>query len=88
MLQSLKRAGFFEECNGLVIGDISNIKKNTTKWGKPIEQLIVDVVAQYDFPVLFNFPAGHEKDNRALIFGRKIKLNVNKEKPSTLIFKD
>ena len=88
MLQSLKRAGLFEECNGLVIGDISNIKKNTTKWGKPIEQLILDVVAEYDFPVLFNFPAGHEKDNRALILGRKINLKVNTDKPSTLVFKD
>jgi len=86
MLQSLKRAGFFEHCNGLVIGNISNIKKNTTKWGKPIEELILDVVAEYDFPVLFNFPAGHEKDNRALIFGRNIKLDVTKEGTSTVVF--
>ena len=88
MLQSLKRAGFFNNCKGLVIGDLSNIKKNTTKWGKPIEQLILDVVAEYDFPVLFNFPAGHEKDNRALILGRKVELKANKEKPSTLVFKN
>jgi len=76
MLQSLKRAGFFENCKGLVIGDISNIKKNTTTWGKSIEQLILDVVSEYDFPVLFNFPAGHEKDNRALILGRTITMKV------------
>lgn len=88
MLQSLKRAGFFNNCTGLVIGDISNIKKNTTKWGKSIEQLILDVVAEYDFPVLFGFPAGHEKDNRALILGRKINLKVKKVKPSTLFFKN
>ena len=76
MLQSLKRAGFFENCKGLVIGDISNIKKNTTTWGKSIEQLILDVVSEYDFPVLFNFPEGHEKDNRALILGRTITMKV------------
>jgi muramoyltetrapeptide carboxypeptidase len=88
MLQSLKRAGLFDECTGLVLGDISNIKKNTTKWGKPIEELILDVVAEYNFPILFNFPAGHEKDNRALIFGRQVQLKVNNEKPSTLVFKN
>ena len=88
MLQSLKRAGFFKKCTGLVIGDMSNIKKNTTKWGKTIEQLILDVVAEYDFPVLFNFPAGHEKDNRALILGRTVELNVSKIKPSKLVFKN
>lgn len=88
MLQSLKRAGYFENCKGLIIGDMSNIKKNTTKWGSSIEQLILDVVSEYNFPVLFDFPAGHETDNRALILGRKVSLSVNKEKPSTLIFKN
>lgn len=88
MLQSLKRAGFFEKCTGLVVGDISNIKTNTTKWGSAIEQLILDAVAAYDFPVLFNFPAGHEPDNRALILGRSIDLSVTKEGFSTVVFED
>ena len=65
MLQSLKRAGFFEKCKGIIVGDISKIKSNTTKWGSSMEQLILDVIAEYDFPVLFNFPAGHEPDNRS-----------------------
>ena len=86
MLQSLKRAGFFKKCKGLIIGDISNIKNNTTKWGKPIEQLILDVVSEYSFPVLFNFPAGHEKDNRALILGRTILVNVSNKNTSIVNF--
>jgi len=86
MLQSLKRAEFFKKCNGLIVGDISNIKMNTTKWGSTIEQLIFDVVAEYDFPILFQFPAGHESDNRALIFGRTIEVNVTKEGVSTVVF--
>jgi len=87
MLQSLKRAGFFEDCKGLIVGDISNIKKNTTVWGTSIEQLILDIVAEYDFPVLFHFPAGHEKDNRALILGKVVKLKVRTKKKSTVVFK-
>lgn len=87
MLQSLKRAGYFENCKGLIIGDISNVRENSTDWGKPIEQLILDVVKEYDFPVLFNFPAGHEKDNRALILGRTVELTVGNNE-STLIFKN
>ncbi len=86
MLQSLKRAGYFKDLRGLVVGDMSNIKKNTTKWGTSIEQLILDVVSAYDFPVIFNFPAGHETDNRALIFGRTIQMNA-KETTSEVIFK-
>ncbi len=86
MLQGLKRAGYFSNCEGLIIGDISNIKKNTTTWGSSIEQLILDVVKEFDFPVLFNFPAGHETDNRALILGKSIMMNV-KSTTSEVIFK-
>jgi len=78
MLQSLKRAGYFENCKGLIVGSISKVRKNTTPWGKSVQQLILDVVSEYDFPVLFNFPAGHEKDNHAMIFGRTIQLTVSK----------
>jgi muramoyltetrapeptide carboxypeptidase len=88
MLQSLKRAGFFEKCNGIIVGDISNIKTNSTKWGSSIEQLIYDVVAAYDFPILYQFPAGHEPDNRSLIFGRNIKMNVTKIGVSTVVFNE
>lgn len=84
MLQSLKRAGYFENLTGLIVGDMSNMRKNTTPWGTTVEQLILDVVAEYDFPVLFDFPAGHEDDNRALILGRAVKLTVGSEKSSVV----
>jgi muramoyltetrapeptide carboxypeptidase len=78
MLQSLKRAGYFTKVNAVIVGNMSSIKKNSTKWGSTIEQLILDVVPK-EIPVLFNFPAGHEADNRALIFGRNVHLEANKE---------
>jgi len=85
MLQSLKRAGYFENCKGVIVGDISRIRKNTTPWGKPVQQLILDVLEDYNFPIVFNMPSGHEDDNRALILGRTVELNVGKDK-STLVF--
>jgi len=87
MLQSLKRAGYFDNCKGVIVGDMTKLRKNTTLWGTSIEQLILDVLADYDFPIAFNMPAGHEKDNRALILGRTIQLNVTKEK-ATVVFKN
>lgn len=86
MLQSLKRANYFSTIKAVIIGDISLIKKNTTKWGSSVEQLILDALPK-DIPILFDFPAGHEPDNRAMIFGRKIKMTVNKgDQLSTVIF--
>ncbi len=85
MLQSLKRAGYFENCKGVMVGDMSKMRKNTTPWGTSVEQLILDALAEYDFPIVFNVPAGHEKDNRALILGRNATINVGKD-VSTVVF--
>ncbi|MGB6269746.1 MAG: LD-carboxypeptidase [Olleya sp.] len=82
MLQSLKRAGYFDNCKGVIVGDMSKLRKNTTLWGTSIEQLILDALSEYNFPIAFNMPAGHEDDNRALILGRNIELKVEKRKSS------
>ncbi|MCH2034368.1 MAG: LD-carboxypeptidase [Tenacibaculum sp.] len=85
MLQSLKRAGYFNKVKGIIVGDMTKIRKNTTPWGSSIEQLILDIVPN-EIPVLFGFPAGHEPDNRALIMGRTVKLSVT-DRLSSVSFK-
>jgi muramoyltetrapeptide carboxypeptidase len=85
MLQSLKRAGYFDHCKGVIVGDITKVRENPTPWGTSIEQLIIDAFSEYDFPIAFNMPAGHEKDNRAMILGRTVDLVVGKDK-STVVF--
>ena len=87
MLQSMKRAGYFDNLKGLVVGDMSKMRKNTTLWGTSVEQLILDALSEYDFPIAFNMPAGHEKDNRALVLGAKINLKVDKAQ-SLITYKD
>ncbi len=86
MLQSLKRAGYFNNCKGVVVGDFTKTKNNTTPWGVSTQQLILDVLADYNFPVAFNMPAGHAKDNRVLLFGATVSLEVTTNS-STLNFK-
>lgn len=84
MLQSLKRAGYFDDCKGVIVGGMSKMRTNTTLWGASVEQLIIDALAEYDFPIAFNMPAGHEPDNRALILGRTIQLKVGKTQSSVV----
>ena len=81
MLQSLKRAGYFNKVKGVIVGGMTKIRKNTTPWGSAIEQLVLDVVPN-NIPVLFDFPAGHEPDNRALIMGRTIQMKVGNSQSS------
>jgi muramoyltetrapeptide carboxypeptidase len=87
MLQSMKRAGYFDNCKGLLVGDMSKMRKNTTPWGTSVEQLIVDALADYDFPIAFGMPAGHEKNNYALVLGQDIELNVAGDKSLVIIKK-
>ena len=86
MLYSLKRAGYFEKCKGLIVGQISDVKKNTTDFGRSINELILDVLDEYNFPILFDFPAGHEKTNFPIILGRKVILDVSKSESEVIFY--
>tara|TARA_B100001059_G_scaffold47906_1_gene40809 strand:- start:79 stop:1044 length:966 start_codon:yes stop_codon:yes gene_type:complete len=86
MLYSLKRAGYFENCRGLIVGQISDVKKNTTDFGRSINELILDVLDEYNFPILFDFPAGHEKTNFPIILGRKVILDVSKSESEVIFY--
>jgi muramoyltetrapeptide carboxypeptidase len=86
MMMSLKRCGCFDDLNGLIVGTMTKMKDNDIPWGKNANQIIEDVTKGYSFPVLYNFPAGHFRDNRALIFGKQVSLDITKE-TSKLTFK-
>jgi muramoyltetrapeptide carboxypeptidase len=79
MLQNLKRNGMFENLNGLIVGGMTDMNDNTIPFGKTAEEIVLDIVSEYNFPVCFNFPAGHVKDNRAMIFGRSITLDISEK---------
>ncbi|MDG1476447.1 MAG: LD-carboxypeptidase [Vicingaceae bacterium] len=77
MMMNLKRAGILENLAGLIVGGMSNMNDNTIPYGKTAKEIILDAVNEYNYPVCFDFPAGHIDDNRTLIMGRKAKLSVS-----------
>src|SRR5690554_6351636 len=76
MMMNLKRSGYLKYLKALVIGGMTQMKDNKVYFGKTAEETIMDLVKEYDYPVILNFPAGHILDNRALILGREVRLNV------------
>ena len=79
MLYSLNRARAFHNLSGLIVGKFYNIMDNTPSFGASIEELIFNQVKGFNFPVCFNFPAGHVKNNMPIFFGKKVKLCVDRK---------
>ena len=80
MMLQLKRSGKLKQLKGLIIGGMSDMKDNAVPFGKTAEEIILDAVKEYDYPVCFNFPAGHIEENMALCFGKKARLSVTRSK--------
>lgn len=79
MMMNLKLGGRLSNIKGLIIGGMSDMKDNAIPFGKNPYEIVCDAVKEYDFPILFNFPAGHIPLNNALVFGREIELIVDKK---------
>ena len=82
MIICFKRAGILAGLKGLIIGGFTDLKDNDIPFGQTVEQIIMSHVEEYNYPVCFNFPAGHIEDNRALILGREVTLAVNEQEVS------
>lgn len=80
MMISLKRAGFFEQCKGLILGDFRLKENPGNEFGKTLEQIVLEATEGTDFPIVFDFPAGHVDDNRSLILGSYVDVRAGKKK--------
>jgi len=80
MMHQLKLAGKFNKLAGLLVGDFTDVKDNESPFGKTVYEIIAEAVAEFDYPVCFGFPAGHDKRNLALAFGMNWKLEVSEQK--------
>lgn len=80
MMMQLKLSGKLKNLKGLIVGGMTDMKDNTIPFGKFPEDIILDAVKDYDYPVCFDFPAGHIDRNLALYFGREVELKVEDDK--------
>lgn len=79
MMQNLKRNGYFDHLKALVVGGMTDMNDNTIPFGKSAEAIIADTVAEFNFPVMFNFPSGHLEDNQAFIHGHQVTVEVTNQ---------
>jgi muramoyltetrapeptide carboxypeptidase len=84
MIHQLKLAGKLNKLAGLILGDFTDMKDNESPFGKNVHEIIADAVKEFNYPVCFGMPAGHDKKNLALIFGKKCTLEVAENTTLTL----
>lgn len=77
MMMNLKRSGKLRGITGLIVGGMVDMNDNAIPYGKTALEIIHEAVADYHYPVCFGFPAGHQKENVALILGRMTTLKVD-----------
>ena len=76
MFVQLKRCGKLEKLTGLIIGGFTDLKDTERPFGKNIYEIVLELVAEYDYPVCFDFPVSHAEKNLALKHGMKHQLVV------------
>jgi muramoyltetrapeptide carboxypeptidase len=79
MMMNLKRARKLDKLAAILVGGMSDMNDNTIPFGKSAEEIIAEHTQEYDYPVIFGFPAGHIAENWALYLGRKISVEVHPE---------
>ena len=74
---SLKMAGKLKNLKGLIAGAFTDMKDNPNPFGKTPYEIIAAHVAEYNFPVCYNFPVGHIDNNMPLVCGGKYRLEID-----------
>lgn len=79
MLYNLKRSGKLSGLKGLLVGSFTDIEDTERPFGQCLEDIILDKVKAYDFPVAFHFACGHDEVNHTLVLGAQYRLAVTEE---------
>jgi muramoyltetrapeptide carboxypeptidase len=80
MLIQLKRAGLLSGLAGLIIGGFTEMKDTTIPFGKDVYTIIREHIADEKYPVCFDFPVSHDKNNYALKVGVQHQLSITAAK--------
>jgi muramoyltetrapeptide carboxypeptidase len=69
MLFSFKLAGLFDGIQGLLVGSMIDMNDNSVPFGRSVKTMITELLACYDFPIIFDVPVGHDEENISIKLG-------------------
>ena len=80
MMTQLQRSGKLDKIKGLIVGGFTEMKDTERPFGKTIQEIIFDIVKEFDYPVCFGFPISHGNINLSVKIGCAYQLNITKSK--------
>jgi muramoyltetrapeptide carboxypeptidase len=81
MIQNLRFGGVLSQLSGLVVGQFSDYSEDPLMM-QTVHEIISAAVSDYNYPVCFNFPAGHVEYNLPLLLGTNVVLEVGQDHAS------
>jgi len=77
MFWNLKRTGKLSQLKGLIVGGFKiKVDEDADDFGKTLQDVVLEKVKAFRYPVCFDFPVGHQRNNYALKCGVKHKLDI------------
>jgi muramoyltetrapeptide carboxypeptidase len=77
MLWNLRRSGKLKHLAGLIIGGFNKLKDDEKDpFVRTLSDMVKEVTKGYKYPVCYDFPCGHQKNNYALACGKMHTLKV------------
>jgi muramoyltetrapeptide carboxypeptidase len=83
MFWNLKRTGKLSQLKGLVVGGFKiKVDENSDDFGRTLQDVVLEKIKEFNYPVCFDFPVGHQKNNYALKCGVKHRLEIKQDSVS------
>ena len=77
MMYALKDAGKFNGLKALIVGGLTDMNDNKVPFGLNARQITESHTRDQNFPVLFDFPFGHMKNNLAVLLNHECEISVD-----------
>lgn len=76
MMTTLKRSGKLDNLKALIVGGMTDMQDHEIPFGKTAREIIEEHTANANFPIIFDFPAGHVIDNFTFVLGKITTLDI------------
>lgn len=77
LMLHLKNCGSLDHIKGLVIGEMLEMGDSKVPFGKDTDEIVLDICADLDIPIISNFPCGHGDYQATLPISHRVEIHAD-----------